>query len=316
MSQIELPPSIALVGPTGVGKTELSLHIARHFSCEIISVDSMQVYRHMDIGTAKATPEERQAFPHHVIDIADPDEVYNVARFVDDAVNAAYIIRQHNKIPLLAGGTGLYLKGLTEGIFEMDRIDPDLRRSLKKRLQEEGREVLHAELRRHDPASAERLHPNDTQRVLRALEIVLATGKTWVEHLAGHNKQNLLPVMIKIGLMCEREELYRKINTRTGKMMAAGFLNEVQSLLDMGYDSSLNSMQAIGYRHLANYLEGRWSLDMALELLARDTRRYAKRQLTWFQRDKTIRWFAPSNTDEIIAAIESSMTLNRERQTT
>lgn len=302
-----LPKAIAIIGPTAVGKTELSLRIAERFSGEIISVDSMQVYRFMDIGTAKASLEERQRVPHHLIDIINPDEEYNVSRFIDDALRAGEIIRNNRNFSFLVGGTGLYLKGLTDGVFEMEPIDPAIRRKIHKRLKEEGQEVLYKELTEHDPASADKIHPNDTHRTLRALEVYESSGLSWSEHLTRYEKKPSMHVLLKIGLMCDRDLLYQRINARTEEMLQCGLLDEVKNLLDMGYDCTLNSMQSIGYRHMCNYIEGKWSLDKTKELLARDTRHYAKRQLTWFKKDQEIQWSSPDNESKIMALISKAL---------
>ncbi len=296
---------IVIVGPTAIGKTELSLVIAEKYGAEIVSVDSMQVYRYMDIGTAKPSAEEQARAPHHVIDVADPDEDYSVARFVDDATHAIDSIYRRDKVPLLAGGTGLYLRGLLEGIFELPEIDRTIRDTLEKRLQEEGRESLYSDLIACDPDSAARIHPNDTHRMLRALEIYQTTGAGWSDLLAAQKRDKNFSKVLKIGLTCERDLLYNRINKRTGIMMEMGFAEEVQRLLDMGYNGDLNSMQSIGYRHMQNFLAGEWDRKETIELLARDTRRFAKRQYTWFNRDPDIRWFDREAHDEISSLIDN-----------
>ena len=295
---------IAMVGPTAIGKTELALDIAAQFSCEIIGADSMQVYRYMDIGTAKPSLEERNRVPHHLIDVADPDEDYSAGRYVVDAEQAIRIVRRNSSIPFLVGGTGLYLRGLTEGLTELHSGDPLVREELKKILaEEEGRKLLYDELIRVDPESAARIHPNDSQRLLRALEIYRTTGTPWSKHLAREEKHHALRNVLKIGLTCERDVLYQRINTRTKLMVGQGLEQEVRMLLDRGYHGRLKSMQSIGYRHMVNYIEGRWPLEKTLELLARDTRHYAKRQYTWFNKDREIRWFAPTQREEIFRSI-------------
>jgi len=304
---IEMPltePVLILIGPTAVGKTALSLALAERFSCEIVGLDSMQIYRHMDIGTAKATQEERARVPHHLLDMVDPDEEYHVARYVADATEACRQIIDRGNRPLLVGGTGLYLKGLLEGLFEIPAIPEVVRANLRQRLGEEGRAVLFAELSQCDPESADRIHPNDTHRLLRALEIFQATGRTWSEHLREQQVQPALTRVLRIGLDCERDALYERINLRVEQMVAEGLLTEVEKLLAMGYDPALKAMQSIGYRHMLQFLQGQWDWDEALFLLARDTRRYAKRQMTWFGNDPDIRWFAPADTAPIFDCVE------------
>ena len=298
-------PVLVLIGPTAVGKTALSLALAERFSCEIVGLDSMQIYRHMDIGTAKATPEERSRVPHHLIDVVNPDEEYHVARYVADASEACQQIIARGKRPLLVGGTGLYLKGLLEGLFEIPPVPEPVRASLRQRLAEEGRAVLFAELSQSDPESATRIHPNDTHRLLRALEIFQATGKSWSEHLREQNAQPALTKVLQLGLRCERDVLYERINLRVEQMVAEGLLAEVEKLLAMGYDPSLKAMQSIGYRHMVQFLRGEWDWDETLFLLARDTRRYAKRQMTWFGNDPDIHWFAPTDTAPIFECVSA-----------
>ena len=287
-------PAIALIGPTGVGKTALSLAIAEQFGCEIISVDSMQVYRHMDIGTAKATAEERARVAHHLLDVVDPDEEYSVARYIDDASAAMAKIRARGRVALLVGGTGLYLRGLEEGLFTMaEGGDPVVRERLQARLAEEGADGLHRELAGRDPESAARIHPNDRYRLLRALEILAVTGRPWSEHLARSRQRAVLQNVLKLGLTRTREELYQRINRRVGQMVEQGLLDEVRDLLARGYGAELKAMQAIGYRHMVEFLAGEHDWQESLDLLARDTRRYAKRQYTWFRRDPEICWQEP-----------------------
>ncbi|HIJ79110.1 MAG: tRNA (adenosine(37)-N6)-dimethylallyltransferase MiaA [Desulfobulbaceae bacterium] len=310
MSRLEAPidkPVLVLLGPTAVGKTSLSLRIAEEYSCEIVGLDSMQIYRYMDIGTAKATVEERRQVPHHLIDIVDPDEEYDVARYVADAAKACRQIIGRGKTPLLVGGTGLYLKAMLQGLFEAGGDDEGVRGKLKKRLAEEGREVLYSELQACDPESALRLHPNDTQRLLRALEIYEVTGMPWSRHLQQQTREPVLTNFMQIGLNCDREILYQRINLRVGLMVEQGLLAEVEKLMAMGYDGALNSMQSIGYRHMVNFLNNAWGWDEALALLARDTRRYAKRQLTWFGKDSSIKWFAAEQGDDVCRAIDQFM---------
>jgi tRNA dimethylallyltransferase len=303
-----------------VGKTELSLQIAEKFSCEIISVDSMQVYRYMDIGTAKPTLAERGRIPHYLIDIADPDEYYTLGRFIEDAGTAVRTIAAHGKIPLLAGGTGLYFRGLLQGVFDEDTFDAEnasagaqkknktLKQDLRKRLQEEGNEILHRELAEVDPESAGRIHPNDTQRLIRGLEIYYATGLPWSQHLARQRAKRTGYDALKIGLTRPRKELYARIDQRVLLMAEQGLLAEVKKLLAMGYDKKLKALQSIGYRHMLNFLDGSWTWEQTLELLARDTRHYAKRQYTWFNNDPEIGWHDVREKGTIFMAIENFLT--------
>lgn len=300
-------PVLVLVGPTAIGKTSLSLALARRFGCEIISVDSMQVYRHLDIGTAKPSRQERAEVPHHLIDIVDPDEQYDAARFVTDGLQAIARVSANGRIPLLTGGTGLYLKALTRGLFTAIETGDDalVRTQLQQRLREEGREVLFRELAAADPVTAKRLHPNDTQRLLRALEILQTTGLPWSVHLQRQEQTTAsFARLLQIGLTCARDELYRRIEERTDQMLAQGLLAEVAKLREMGYSAKLPSLQAIGYRHANQYLDGVWDLAEMRRLLVRDTRRYAKRQLTWFKGLSDLCWFDRERADEVLATTE------------
>lgn len=295
-------PCLVLVGPTAIGKTDLSLTLARRFGGEIVSVDSMQVYRHMDIGTAKASLAERAEIPHHLIDIVDPDVPYDAACFARDALQAVRQIHGRGKIPLLTGGTGLYLRALLEGIFPGVPVDEDIRQKLKLRLLTEGPLKLHEELKVCDRVSATRIHPNDSQRLLRALEIFAVSGIPWSIHISRHTRQAgvLFTNALQIGLTTEREIIYQRINRRCNMMLDSGLEKEVRHLLAMGYDKSMKSLGSIGYRHMINFIEGTWSWEETKRLLARDTRRYAKRQYTWFSNLPDLQWFDINDPQKII----------------
>ena len=293
-NKIQLPQILVLIGPTAIGKTALSLELAQRFNCEIISVDSMQVYRQMDIGTAKASIAERELVPHHLIDVVNPDETYDAARFVEDATRHIDEIIKRGKLPLLTGGTGLYLKSLLDGIFPEAPSDKNVRNKLKERLKEEGADVLHKELTLCDRISANKIHQNDTQRLLRALEVYHTTGIAWSTHLINQNKDTSIAGLqvdaLQVGLTCHREKLYQRINMRSGLMIDSGLEEEVSGLLQKGFSSELKSMGSIGYRHMVGYLNNEYSRDEMIRLLARDTRRYAKRQYTWFNNIKEVQW--------------------------
>ncbi|WP_419174808.1 tRNA (adenosine(37)-N6)-dimethylallyltransferase MiaA [Desulfosediminicola sp.] len=296
-------PVLALVGPTAIGKTDLSLEIARVCNCEIISVDSMQVYKFMDIGTAKIKPEEMAGIPHHLIDVAYPDEEYDAARFVKEAAAAIAAIIAKGKTPLLTGGTGLYLKALVDGLFAGVPEDREIREQLKLRAANEGTSKLHEELSLCDRISADRIHPNDTLRIIRGLEIYLASGVPWSEHLRRQkqSEQNgIVNNILQVGLTCDRQKLYERINMRSEIMLEQGLEEEVMGLLKMGYHENLNSMKSIGYRHMLNFLSGLWNYEEMMEYLARDTRRYAKRQYTWFNKITDLEWFEVENKKIII----------------
>jgi tRNA dimethylallyltransferase len=286
-------PIIALVGPTGTGKTDVAIELAKMIKGEIVSADSMQVYRYLDIGTAKATPQQRAEVPHHLIDVADPDEDYSVTRFQEDARRAIEDIRSRGKTPIVVGGTGFYVRAVLGGLC-FPPVPPQgaLRERLKQEAEEKGAEFLHERLRQVDPLSAERIHPHNVKRVIRALEVYEVTGKP----LSSHGIHRLdSPSKIKynavvFGLTMQRERLYRRLDARVDAMLAAGFLDELRGLLQRGYDERLPPLQGLGYRQMFAYLRGEMEFEQAVMLWKRDTRRYAKRQWTWFRREADVRW--------------------------
>lgn len=306
-------PVIVLVGPTAVGKTELSFRLAERFGCEIVSMDSMQVYRGMDIGTAKPSLQERAQVPHHLIDIVRPDEQYDAARFVRDALAAIETIAARSKTALLTGGTGLYLKALLEGLFDALPADKAVREQLQARLTVEGRATLHAELCQVDPAAGARIHPNDTQRLLRGLEIFHTSGRTWTELIEEQKRAGQGTAVFSraylAGLHCPKEELRERIARRTLTMIDGGLIEEVEQLRQMGYGPELPSMQAIGYRHANRFLDGEWSRAELTEQLILDTRRYAKRQMTWFSANKELRWFGREDYDALAGETAQKLSL-------
>jgi tRNA dimethylallyltransferase len=252
----------------------------------------------MDIGTAKASTDERKAVPHHLIDIVDPDEDYDAARFVADTKRLINEITMRGSLPLLTGGTGLYLKSLIDGIFPEAPADKQIRDRLKERLVNEGCDVLHEELSLCDSVSADKIHKNDSQRLLRALEVYSLTGIPWSTHLFQQKEKGeggLFADILQIGLTCNRDTLYERINSRCETMIESGLEEEVVGLLNMGFSSRLKSMGAIGYRHMVGYLDGQYGKDEMLRLLARDTRHYAKRQYTWFNKNEDIQWVDVKN---------------------
>ena len=303
-------PVIVLVGPTAIGKTALSFQLVKQFGCEIINMDSMQVYRYMDIGTAKPGHEEQALVPHHLIDIIDPDERYDAARFVRDALAAVDSIASRGRTVLLTGGTGLYLKALVEGLFDAMPADQEVRQQLQVRLLEEGRKALHDELCKVDPKSGARIHVNDTQRLLRGLEIYWTSGKRWSDLIEQQKKTGPsvhFTRLYQVALTCDRKELYQRIALRSDIMFKQGFIDEVKKLRKMGYSRELPSMQSIGYKHVNTFLAGEWSSETMKENLVRDTRRYAKRQMTWFGRNTRLNWFDRKETGLIIKKITSSL---------
>jgi len=285
-----LPPVILLAGPTAVGKTQLALEIAHRLGTEIINCDSMQVYRYMEIGTAKPTPEERALVPHHLLDVADPDEPFDAARYAELARPVIESLQNRGKMPLVVGGTGLYMKVLTRGICPAAPRDPAIREQLRRELEEHGLERLHQELGRVDPEAGRRLHPHDRQRVLRALEVQRLTGIPLSCWQSQHRFQQTIYRTVKIFLYRDRNVLYERINRRVRQMLEQGLVAEVGRLLAMGYGPELKSMQAVGYKQLAAHLLGACPLASAVTDMERATRHYARRQLTWFRGDSEFRW--------------------------
>ncbi len=287
-------PLIILTGPTAVGKTELSIKLAKSLNAEIISADSMQIYQYMDIGSAKVTNDEMNGVPHYLIDEVKPDYSFSVSEFQDRANNYIEKITEKGKTALVTGGTGLYLNSL---IYNMDFAKSDanneLREKLTLELQEHGIDYMHEKLKSLDEDSANRIHKNNTKRVIRALEVCLSGEKMndFSNDLKFNEKYN--PIIIVLNR--EREHLYQRINKRVEIMMDGGLVDEVKKLLSLGYTKDMISMQGIGYKEIIKYLEGEYSLDEAVEIIKRDSRRYAKRQLTWFRRYNSAKWF---NLDE------------------
>ncbi len=296
------PRVAALVGATAVGKTAVALALAAGLGAEIVNADSLQVYRELDIGTAKPSLEERARAPHHLIDVADPPEMYDAARFCREGRAVLEGLRRRGVPPLVVGGTGLYLKALLSGLFAEGEPAPEVRERVRQELASLGLAALYARLTHLDPATAARLHPHDTYRIVRALEVMAATGRPLSELISAHRFQDTPYEVLKLGLEIDREELYRRIELRVEVMLEQGWLDEVEGLLTR-YPPTLKPLQALGYRHLINYLTGRWSWEEALTLLTRDTRRYAKRQFTWFGSDPAVRWFHPDQVEEMAAAL-------------
>ncbi len=282
-----------------MGKTSTAINLASTFNGEIIGADSMQLYRYMDIGTAKPTTEEQSCVAHHMIDLVDPDEHFDARQFAEMAREKIMKLYARGVTPFVVGGTGLYIKALVNGLFKAGQSDTHIRNRLKEQARIYGSDFLHKRLSRHDPDTAERIHPNDTYRIIRALEVHELTGKTITAFQQEHGFKDNRFRVLKIGLHINREVLYDRINHRVDVMIDSGFLDEVQELLDMGYPDHLKSMRSIGYRHLVDFIQGRCSWDETMRTLKRDTRRYAKRQLTWFKADPEIVWREPGQLKEI-----------------
>lgn len=306
---------VVLIGPTAVGKTKMSIELAKRLNAEIISGDSMQVYKGMNIGTAKITREEMEGIPHHLIDMKDPDESFSVAEFQQLARALIREITRRGKLPMIVGGTGLYIQSVIYDYrFSDAPSDETYRQHLYRIAEEKGEMTLYEILKDIDPESAERIHPRNVRRVIRALEIYHCTGKTMTEWQQTQTPELLYDVAI-IGLTMEREQLYRRINERVDQMMAAGLLEEVKSLYNRGI-RDCQSIQAIGYKEIYAYLDGQLSFEEAIEQLKQNSRRYAKRQLTWFRNKMPVRWFDVTDPakftekrDEILQYIEGKLQL-------
>jgi tRNA dimethylallyltransferase len=307
-SIIVKPKVIVICGPTALGKTSVGIELAAAFNGEIIGADSMQIYRYMDIGTAKPTPYEKSCAPHHFIDIVDPDEHFDAKKYSKMAHEKIMELHRQGITPFVVGGTGLYIKALVQGLFKARPADPEVRMRLKQEAEKHGADLLHKRLSNQDPYAAERIHPNDIYRLIRALEIYELTGKTISEYHREHKFKDEPFRVFKIGLQMDRELMYDRINHRVDAMIEAGFLDEVKMLLAGGYSADLKSMQSIGYRHMVDFIEGRTLWDETLRTLKRDTRRYAKRQLTWFKADSEIVWTAPGQLNDIRRIIKKFIT--------
>ncbi len=293
---------IVLLGPTAVGKTDISIQLANRIKGEIISADSMQIYKYMDIGTAKITKDEMDNIPHYLIDIVYPDEEFTVADFKKTACD--YIKRINNKgnIPMLVGGTGLYINSIVYELkFTQVKPNEELREKYYNIADKYGNQYLYEELMKVDPISAIRININDTKRIIRALEVLHETGKPMSYYNKNFRKETDKYNLVMIGFTMDRAKLYSRINKRVDIMIDEGLVDEVKMLMDMGYTKDLTSMQAIGYKEIINYLEGNMDLYETIEVLKRNTRRFAKRQLTWFKRDDRIKWINVDKFDSIDA---------------
>jgi len=300
-----MPPVLVIVGPTGVGKSALGLRLAGWLGGEIVSADALQAYRGLDIGTAKPTQEERAAVPHHLIDILEPYEEFSAGEFARRARHVIAEIERSHGIAVVVGGSGLYLRALLDGLSPIPAVQPSVREDLRQRLQRQGLPALLEELRDVDPASAARLRPGDTQRVLRALEVSISTGRPLSAWISDRPVGEPGLEAVRVGLTLERSLLYDRVAHRVHRMIEAGWVEEVEQLLSQGLSPHLPAFQAIGYRQLAAHLTGELSLEDAIEETIRATRRFAKRQLTWFRKEKEITWFSAEDLEATSQTIRS-----------
>jgi tRNA dimethylallyltransferase len=286
-----VPGIIAILGPTAVGKSELGIRVALAFGGEIVNADALQVYRGLDIGTAKPSEQDRERVPHHLLDIRDPRQKFSAGEFARLATAAIAELHGRGRNAVVVGGSGLYLRALLEGIAPMPAPEPAVRAVLIERLEREGLPALYGELLERDPRTAARLMPNDRQRILRALEVALATGRPMSEWQSAHPFGAARVAATRIGLTLPRSVLYDRIAARVVHMHARGLAREVQRLLDAGVPADAPAFQAIGYREIARHLRGEWTVEQALAETVAASRRYAKRQETWWRREVDVAWF-------------------------
>jgi tRNA dimethylallyltransferase len=288
---------LVLVGPTAVGKTAASLELAGD-RFEIISADSVQVYKYLDVGSGKPERADRERIPHHLIDVVEPDVPFTAGEFCREAVKAAALISSRKKMPMIVGGTGLYMDSYFQGLSEIPEIAPEVRESIRAELTDGGLGKLYEELVRVDPAFGGRIHPNDTQRIIRGLEVYRGTGRPLSSYYTGKHRYGPDDTLY-LGLYEEREVLRRRIDDRVDAMFARGFVDEVRSLRERGYGPGLNSMQSIGYAEINLFLDGACGLDETVERIKTATRQYAKRQMTWFRKNKRIAWLRPGEMENM-----------------
>lgn len=284
---------IVIIGPTGIGKTSFAIKAANTFNGEIVGADSMQIYKHLSIGTAKPDACELEQAPHHLVDFLDPKQEFDAGAFVIRADAAIAKIISKGKIPIIVGGTGLYVQALLHGLFRSAPVCETTIETLNQQIKDKGHLHVHHRLKECDPVSAGKIHPNDTFRVVRALEVYLTTGEKISDRQHAHNFNELRYQNIKFGLCMDREKLYERINLRVDLMLEQGLLDEVKDLVKNGYALSLKSMQSIGYKQMGMYLNKEVEWEEAVRLLKRDTRRYAKRQMTWFRKQSDVIWLGP-----------------------
>jgi tRNA dimethylallyltransferase len=310
MIEMDRPRVIILLGPTGVGKSKLAIELAEEFRGEIISADSMQVYRYMDIGTAKPTLEEQKRIRHHLIDLVTPDQSFHAALYRALGRKTIGQLDQEGKLIWVVGGTGLYIKTLTQGLFTSPKIDPSVRERLKQEAHEKGGDIFYQRLKRVDPKTAYKLHPRDLFRTIRALEVFDSTGIPISFYREQHRFGERPYLTLKIGLETDRMALYRRIDQRMDRMIEMGFLQEVEGLMEMGYSAELKPMQSLGYKQMVQFLSKKIGWTEAVREMKRDTRHYAKRQLTWFKADPEVHWWDES-TDQKKIFLEIKSFLGR-----
>ncbi len=298
------PKIVIILGPTAVGKSALALELAGELKGEIVNADSQQVYRYLDIGTGKPTMAERERVRHHLIDVVNPDQEFNAAMFRHLASEVIHQIDERQRRAIVCGGTGLYLKALTRGLFEGAGQDGQIRRDLETEIAKIGLDSLYRRLAEIDPTVTSTIHPNDRSRTVRALEVYQLTGKPISQWQQEHRFQEQSFEVLKVGLNLARVELYERINQRSAAMIQAGFLDEVRGLVARGYSLDLKPLGSVGYAQMGRVIRGALTIDAALEEMQQETRHLAKRQLTWFRGDKEVRWFHPKQISEILKTLK------------
>ncbi|MEX1299431.1 MAG: tRNA (adenosine(37)-N6)-dimethylallyltransferase MiaA [Desulfotignum sp.] len=299
---------ITICGPTGIGKTAFAIFLAKALHGEIIGADSMQIYKYMDIGTAKPDASERAQVRHHLVDFLDPAQDFDAGQYAEMADQAIDTIVENERLPVVTGGTGLYIRALLYGLFRSRPVCRTTLTELTKTLEKKGGPYLHRQLESCDPAAAQRIHPHDGFRIIRALEVFLTTGVPISQKQTQHGFAHPRYRSLTLGLYMDRHDLYDRINQRVDMMMAQGLFAEVQDLVEKGYDLNLKSMQSIGYRHMGWIINRDMDLDTAVSVLKRDTRRYAKRQFTWFRKEPGIVWMTPEQTGRAVALVKDFLT--------
>jgi len=307
--QMQKPPVVVVTGPTASGKTPLAIEIAQQIGGEIVNADSMQVFRYMDVGTAKPSLEQRAQIPHHLLDVVTPDVPYSAGRYAEEARKVAAEIHGRSKIVVLAGGTGLYIRAFLEGLLETGEADPVLRAELEDQnraaVEAGDPQRLHRRLAKVDPEAADRIHPNDVRRIIRALEIAGRVGEPASSLRAEHAFADRPYRTLHLALDPGREALAERIDRRCGEMIENGLLREARALRERGYGPELRPMRAIGYRHMTPVVDGADTLANAIEVMRRDTRHFARRQRTWLRKVANVRWQRPDELQAILAAVES-----------
>lgn len=298
-TQVRFKPVVVIVGPTAVGKSRIAVEVAKAFETEVLTADSRQVYRGMDVGTDKPTPEERQGIPHRLIDLVGPDESFNAGLYRRQAIDEIERLYRDRRLPLVVGGTGLYVRTLLKGLCDAPPTDPIVRAALKQEAEDQGHDRLYARLVEVDPVAASRLHPRDESKVLRALEVYQLSGRRMSEFQQEHGFAERPFSTLMIGLNRDRDALYRRIEERIDWQLAHGLIEETKQLLDQGYQRDSAAMKGLGYRQVAEHLAGAYDSAEMVRRFKRDTRRFSKRQMTWFRKEPGIQWLTIEESESV-----------------